>query len=156
MSASSQFLATDGNGYEAQMGRWSRRLAPLLIDFAAISVANCVLDAGCGTGSLTFALANNPHVGLVTGVDLASEYIAHASKHRADPRVRFEVGDVTRLRFEDASFDHTLSSLVLQFVPEPDRVEMRRVTRPGGIVAAPHGIRGAVSSCSAFFSTQPP
>ena len=37
MSASSTFLATDGNGYEAQMGRWSKRLAPLLIDFAAIS-----------------------------------------------------------------------------------------------------------------------
>jgi ubiquinone/menaquinone biosynthesis C-methylase UbiE len=128
----------------------------LLIDFAAVSVASRVLDAGCGTGSLTFALANNPHVGVVTGVDLASEYISHASGHCADPRVCFEVGDVTHLRFEDSFFDYTLSSLVLQFVPEPDRAvrEMRRVTRPGGIVAAATwDTRGGVVVQRMFFDT---
>lgn len=156
MSASSTFLATDGNGYEAQMGRWSRRLAPLLVHFSAISIAGHVLDAGCGTGSLAFALASNPRIGCVTGVDIASEYIAHASMNRADPCVRFEIGDVTQLRFEDAFFDHTLSSLVLQFVPEPDRAirEMRRVTRSGGIVAAATwDTRGGVVVQRMFFDT---
>ena len=156
MDASSTFLATDGNGYEAQMGRWSRRLAPLLIDFAALSDASRILDVGCGTGSLTFALASNPSIGVVTGIDLSSEYIAHALTHRADPRVSFEVGDATRLRFEDASFDHTLSSLVLQFIPEPGRAirEMRRVTRSGGIVAAATwDTRGGVVVQRMFFDT---
>lgn len=156
MDASSTFLASDGNGYEAQMGRWSRRLAPLLVEFAGISDASRILDVGCGTGSLTFALASNPNIGVVTGVDLSSEYIAHASTHCADPRVSFEVGDATRLRFEDASFDHTISSLVLQFIPEPDRAirEMRRVTRSGGIVAAATwDTRGGVVVQRMFFDT---
>lgn len=156
MRASSAFLATDGDGYEAQMGRWSRRLAPLLVEFAGISDASRVLDVGCGTGSLTFALANSPNIGVVTGVDISSEYITHASTHRADPRVSFEVGDATRLRFEDASFDHSLSSLVLQFIPEPERAmrEMRRVTRSGGIVAAATwDTRGGVVVQRMFFDT---
>ncbi len=54
MSASSTFLATSSSGYEAQMGRWSRRLAPLLIDFASVKDAERVVDVGCGTGSLTY------------------------------------------------------------------------------------------------------
>lgn len=138
MCTSSTFMATDGDGYEAQMGRWSRRLAPLLIEFAGGSIADYVLDAGCGTGSLTVALANHPRVHRVTGVDLSTAYIAHAARHCADPRVSFEVGDVTDLRFLDGTFDNTLSSLVLQFVPEPERAvrEMRRVTQSGGTVAA--------------------
>jgi len=113
-------------------------LAPLLIDFAGMTGAARVLDVGCGTGSLTFALADRPYVGAVTGIDLSSEYVAHALSQRRDPRICFEVGDATALRFDDRSFDHTLSSLVLQFIPGADRAvrEMRRVTRPGGTVAA--------------------
>jgi ubiquinone/menaquinone biosynthesis C-methylase UbiE len=156
MTALSVFLATDGDGYEAQMGRWSRRLAPLLVEFAALPDAGHVLDVGCGTGSLTSALASNPNIGAVTGIDLSSDYIAHASRHCSDPRVDFEVGDATRLRFENDSFDHTLACLVLQFVPEPDRAvrEMRRVTRSGGTVAAATwDTRGGVVVQRMFFDT---
>ena len=56
-SETSTFVSADGEGYELQMGRWSRRLAPLLIDFAGFSSAGRVLDVGCGTGNLSFALA---------------------------------------------------------------------------------------------------
>jgi SAM-dependent methyltransferase len=156
MSSSSTFLATDGAGYELQMGRWSRRLAPLLIDFAGVADAGRVLDVGCGTGSLTFALADIPHIGAVTGVDLSSEYIAHALRHRRDPRIHFEVGDATRLRFDDRSFDLALASLVLQFIPDPDRAvrEMCRVTRCGGTVAAvTWDSRGGLVVQQMFFDT---
>lgn len=156
MDASSTFLATNGNCYEAQMGRWSRRLAPLLIDFTGLSDANRVLDVGCGTGSLSFSLARNPQVSVVTGVDISPDYIAHASRHCSDPRVNFEVGDAARMRFEDGSFDHTLSCLVLQFIPESGRAirEMRRVTRSGGIVAAATwDTRGGVVVQRMFFDT---
>jgi hypothetical protein len=40
MAVSSTFVSADGDGYEFQMGRWSRRLAPLFIDFAEITSAD--------------------------------------------------------------------------------------------------------------------
>src|SRR5215813_11519345 len=95
MSSSSTFLSADGAGYDLQMGRWSRRLAPLLIDFAGVTEAARVLDVGCGTGSLTFALADRSRARAVIGVDLSSEYIAHASKQSPDTRIVFEVADAT-------------------------------------------------------------
>jgi SAM-dependent methyltransferase len=138
MAVSSTFVAVDGDGYELQMGRWSRRLAPLFIDFAGIGGAKSVLDIGCGTGNLSFALAQNPELGSVRGLDFSAVYVEHAKRRNSDARVEFQVGDACALPFPDASFDHALSMLVLQFIPQPDLAvrEMRRVTRPGGTVAA--------------------
>jgi SAM-dependent methyltransferase len=135
---SSSFPSGDGNGYELQMGRWSRRLAPHFVHFAALPKAARVLDVGCGTGSLSFFLANDPTMHGVHGVDLTPDFIAYANQKNADSRLTFQVGDACSLPFPNASFDHALSMLVLQFVPRPDAAirEMRRVTRPGGIVAA--------------------
>jgi ubiquinone/menaquinone biosynthesis C-methylase UbiE len=132
------FLANDGDAYELQMGRWSRRLAPLLIGFSGIERAERVLDVGCGTGNLAICLAGNPAIGRVTGLDLAEVYIEHARHGNSDPRLTFEVGDVCALPFADASFDHSLSMLALQFAPDTGLAtcEMKRVTRPGGTVAA--------------------
>jgi SAM-dependent methyltransferase len=134
----STFVSGNGDGYELQMGRWSRRLAPLLIDFAGISGAERVLDVGCGTGNLSFALARNPAIGGICGLDCSEEYVDFAERSNPDPRVRFQVGDACRLPFPDASFDHSLSMLALQFVPRVDIAvgEMRRVTRGGGTVSA--------------------
>lgn len=50
MTTSSPFLAADGDEYEALMGRWSKRLAPLFIEFAGITAAESVLDVGCAKG----------------------------------------------------------------------------------------------------------
>jgi SAM-dependent methyltransferase len=120
------------------MGRWSRRLAPKFIDFAGIKDANRVLDVGCGTGSLTSTLALNPDICSLHGVDFSAAYIEHAKQKNNDSRIQFEVGDACALPFCDEDFDHTLSMLVLQFIPQPEKAisEMRRVTRPGGTVAA--------------------
>jgi len=156
MLPSSTFLSTDGDGYEAQMGRWSRRLAPLLIDFAGVSGAKKILDVGCGTGSLTFEIAGRLGGGAITGIDFSPVYVEHASRRNQHQHVTFEVGDACALRFADASFDHVLSSLVLQFIPDADRVvrEMRRVTRPGGtITAATWDTRGGVVVQRMFFDT---
>jgi 2-polyprenyl-3-methyl-5-hydroxy-6-metoxy-1,4-benzoquinol methylase len=60
MAVSSTFVSGDGDGYELQMGRWSRRLAPLFVNFAGITGTGSILDVGCGTGSLSFCLARNP------------------------------------------------------------------------------------------------
>src|SRR5438132_728022 len=59
METTTTFFAGEAEGYETQMGRWSRRLSPLLIGFAKVD-AGSVLDVGCGTGTLTLALSGNP------------------------------------------------------------------------------------------------
>jgi ubiquinone/menaquinone biosynthesis C-methylase UbiE len=138
MTIASTFLASDGDGYELQMGRWSRRLAPLLVGFAGISGAVHVLDVGCGTGNLSFCLAQNSEILSVRGLDISPAYIEHAKRRNSDARLGFEVGNACALPFPDASFDHALSMLTLQFIPQASLAvrEMRRVTRPGGTVAA--------------------
>ena len=137
-AATSPFLATDGDAYELQMGRWSRRLAPLLIDFAGISRGRHVLDVGCGTGNLSVSLVRNPGISSVSGIDLSPAYIEHAKRKNDDARLNFEVGDACALPFADAYFDHSISMLALQFTPDIGLAvrEMRRVTRTGGTIAA--------------------
>jgi SAM-dependent methyltransferase len=126
----------DERGYESLMGRWSRLLGGELMRFAGIGEGERVLDVGCGTGSLASALlADHPGVEVV-GVDPSPAFVA-AARARV-PEARFEVGDAQDLNFGDGSFDRSFSMLVLNFVPDPAlaAAEMRRVTRPGGSVAA--------------------
>lgn len=97
-----------------------------------------VLDVGCGTGSLSKCLLQDPQIVSVHGLDASPAYIEYASSRSDDARLVFQVGDACTLPFADASFDHAIAMLVLQFVPRADLAvrEMRRVTCPGGTVAA--------------------
>ncbi len=135
----SMFNARDAANYERLMGRWSRRLAPLFIAHAGIADGENLLEVGCGTGSLTFALPQATDIASLTAIDHSEIYLAEAQARNRDPRIRIEHGDGSALRFADASFDRALSMLVLPSVlPQPEAAvaEMRRVTRPGGVVAA--------------------
>jgi SAM-dependent methyltransferase len=134
----STFTAHRAEAYEQVMGRWSRRLAPVFIDFAGLADGDRILEAGCGTGSLTLALAERATVAAITAIDYAEVYVEFARRRNRDPRITIEQGDVCALRFGDGAFDRSLSMLVLQFVPESERAvsELRRVTRRGGVVAA--------------------
>ena len=133
------YNARDAANYERLMGRWSRRLAPLFIEHAGVTDGEEVLEIGCGTGSLTFALAEAARFARLTAIDQSEIYLAAARARNRDPCINLEQGDGCALRFADASFDRTLSMLVLPSVlPEPEQMvaEMRRVTRPGGVAAA--------------------
>ena len=134
----STFNANDAAAYDRLMGRWSRRLAAPFIEHAGTAPGDRLLEVGCGTGSLSFALAEAAPFAELTAVDFADVYVKAAAAANRDPRVRFEQGDAAALRFADAAFDRTLSLLVLHLVPDAARAlaEMRRVTRPGGTVAA--------------------
>ncbi len=136
--ASSNYVANDGDGYELQMGRWSRRLAETFLDFAGSADGERVLDLGCGTGNLTVALLQRANVAEAVGVDFAPAYVAYAAARIRDPRATFEHGDACALAFPDERFDRVLSLLMLHFVPRADAAiaEMRRVARPGAVVAA--------------------
>jgi SAM-dependent methyltransferase len=134
----SVFPAQDPALYEQVMGRWSRRLAPLLIEFGGLEDGDRVLDIGCGTGSLSYALTEAANVATVTGIDQADVFLDYAQKRSADPRFTFRHADARALPFADGSFDRAYSMLVLQFIPDVEHAvaEMRRVTRPGGRVTA--------------------
>jgi SAM-dependent methyltransferase len=130
-------MFSESDGYERFMGRWSRLLAPLFVDFAGVKPGNDVLDVGCGTGALTSAVAAVGDVRVV-GIDPSSEFVQAAQRAGAGEQVRFQVADASGLPFPDADFDRTMSMLVLNFVPDPAAAlrEMIRVTRPNGVVAA--------------------
>jgi len=153
---SSTFPATDGDAYEQQMGRWSRRLAEPFLDFVDLDDGGHILDLGCGTGSLTRALAGRFAAGRIVGLDASGAYIDHACRHISDPRIEFHMGDACAMPFPDASFDHVLSMLMLHFVPNTAGAvgEIRRVARPGAVVAAATwDLRGGFVAQRVFLDT---
>ncbi|MDH3445971.1 MAG: methyltransferase domain-containing protein [Deltaproteobacteria bacterium] len=129
---------SNAEGYERQLGPWSSALAPRFIEFVGVQDGDRVLDVGSGTGSLALVLAASKSCSEIVGIDPSPPYIEFARSRASDPRVRFEVGDAKNLPYADAHFDKTLAQLVLNQVPDTSRAvtEMRRVTKPGGTVAA--------------------
>lgn len=100
-----------------------------------------VLDVGCGPGSITVGLAQRVPQGHVTGIDSSPcvlEQALSAPGAAEQANLSFEDGDVYSLRFQDDSFDVVHAHQVLQHLTDPVAalVEMRRVCRPGGVVAA--------------------
>ncbi len=83
-------------------------------------------------------LAARSEPAAILGIDIAAPYVAFAASRSADPRLSFATGDAVALDLPDASFDRSFSLLALNFVSDPIRAlaAMRRVTRPGGVVAA--------------------
>jgi ubiquinone/menaquinone biosynthesis C-methylase UbiE len=106
----------------------AERVRHFLAPFTGTEVA---LDAGCGTGSLTFALASA--VVEVVGVDANAEYL-EAGRAAAPANARFVEGDVESLPFGYGEFDLACCHRVLHHVRRPELAvsELVRVTRPGG------------------------
>lgn len=102
-----------------------------------------LLDVGCGPGTITVDLARRVAPGRVIGIDRAPEVIAEARAHASEQTVplAFLVGDLYGLPFADASFDVVHAHQVLQHLIDPVLAlgEMRRVLRPGGVLAARDG-----------------
>jgi ubiquinone/menaquinone biosynthesis C-methylase UbiE len=94
-----------------------------------------LLDVGCGPGSITHDLAARVAPGRVKGIDVVEEPLVEA---RRTPGVEFAVDDVYALSDPDDSWDVVHAHQVLQHLSDPVAAlrEMRRVCRPGGVVAA--------------------
>jgi len=106
-------------------------LAPHLVP------GSTLLDVGCGPGTITVEFADRLAPGRVVGLDASAEVISIASQTQR-PGLEFVVGNAYALPYDDATFDIVHAHQTLQHVADPVRMlrEMRRVTRPGGVVAA--------------------
>jgi len=124
--------------YEPFMGRWSRKLAPLLVEFAGVEDGESILDVGTGTGVLAAAIAAAKPAAQVVGVDPSPSYVATARAQARSGRIRYLVGDAQTLDFAEDTFHRTISQLVLNFVADPAKAlaEQVRVTHVGGVVVA--------------------
>jgi len=99
-----------------------------------------VLDAGCGPGTITQGIAQHVLPGRVTGIDLDPAQVARASRLAEgleQTNVRFTTGNVYELPFADASFDLVFSHALFEHLSNPRGAlaELRRVLRPGGLIA---------------------
>jgi ubiquinone/menaquinone biosynthesis C-methylase UbiE len=134
----SSFNVQQASGYEQLMGRWSRKLADPFIEFVGLEDKERVLDVGCGTGSLTFALPRHADVTEIAAIDFSPVFVEDARKRNSDQRIDIKQGDATALPYPDGHFDRAMALLVLHFVPEASKAvaEMRRVVKKDGVVGA--------------------
>ncbi|HEY8717220.1 methyltransferase domain-containing protein [Pengzhenrongella sp.] len=99
-----------------------------------------LLDVGCGPGTITVDLAARVAPGEVVGLDKSERVVALAretARAAGVTNVTFRAGDIYALPYGDASFDVVHAHQVLQHLTDPVAAlrELRRVTRPGGLVA---------------------
>jgi SAM-dependent methyltransferase len=152
----STYHASDGAAYEIFLGRWTKLLAPCLLDFAAFPPQGALLDLGTGTGSLARAMAARWPSRQIIGIDVAEPYLAYARAQTKNPPPQFEIGDAAALDHDDGTFAGVAAQLVLNFVSDANAAigEMRRVTRPGGtVVAAVWDFRGGLVYQRLFWDT---
>ena len=77
-AATSLYHASDGAACERFLGRWTKRLAGPLIDFAAPASDGSLIDVGCGTGSLAIELAHHGSQRSIVDIDSSRPYIDYA------------------------------------------------------------------------------
>jgi len=105
-----------------------------------ITPAMKILDVGCGPGNITTGLAALVPQGSVVGMDIVEDVLAQARDYansKGQTNVTFVAGSVFNLDFEDNTFDAVYAHHVLQHLHDPVAAlkEMRRVVKPGGVIA---------------------
>ena len=108
-----------------------------LLDRIGVGAGWRCLDLGCGPGGITAALSARVGDGSVTGLDFDEAFVALAAEG-APANVRFVRGDAYATGLPDAAFDLVHMRFIASTAGMPERLvaEARRLTRPGGFVAA--------------------
>jgi len=133
---------------------WRDQLEPaqsLMLEMVDLQPGERVLDVACGTGLVSFRVAEAVGArGAVVGTDISGEMVEAARRSAAERDVgnaSFERSDAEALPFADGTFDAAVCGLGLMYVPDPVKAlgEMRRLLRPGGRAAA--AVWGARRNC---------
>ena len=138
MTAERKDVWASGDAYEPYVGRWSRLIARQFVTWLGVPPHKDWLDVGSGTGALCEVILAGASPRLVAGVDPSDGFVSFACHKVIDERATFQVGDAQKLPVADGSFDATVAGLVINFIPDQTKAvaEMKRVTRPRGIVGA--------------------
>jgi SAM-dependent methyltransferase len=122
-------------GEQQRLAALNRMTNEAFIRFLRVAPGAHVLEVGSGLGILAAEVASAADGVRVVGVEKSPEQIAAAIDV---PRVTYVQGDAHLLDLPDKSFDLVYARYLLEHVADPEQVlcEMRRVTRPGGRVAA--------------------
>ena len=128
---------SDGTAYEQFMGRWTRAVGTIFLDWLAPPTDARWLDIGCGTGVFTDLIVSTCSPAKVVAIDPSEPQIELARKKPIAQRADFRVADAQTLPFSDGAFGVVVSALVINFIPNRDQAlaEMCRVCHPGGVIA---------------------
>lgn len=128
---------TRAEAYELRIGRWSRLVAREFLGWLAPAPKLDWLDVGCGGGALSDAVLADFEPRSLIGIDPLEGVIGDTRTAHDDPRADFRCINAEDMAFDDDSFDIAISGLVINFIEDKAKAlsEMKRVVRPGGIVA---------------------
>lgn len=140
------------HGYDAveaaRLHDQARTLEALLHGDTAYPAGATVLEAGCGVGAQTVALARTSPEARITAIDVSAESLAAAERRVREAgatNVTFRQADLRALPFADASFDHVFVCFVLEHLAVPVEAlrGLGRVLKPGGTITVIEGDHGS-------------
>ena len=128
----------DGEAYEHYVGRWSRPVGQMFLDWLSLPPGLFWVDVGCGTGALAGTVLDRADPARVIGIEPSEGFLGLARTNVQNARAEFRLGDAQALPLHAREADVAVSGLVLNFVPDKQRAvgEMRRIVKPGGTVAS--------------------
>ena len=134
--------------YEVRMGRWSRQLAPLFLEFVGVRDGENVLDVGCGTADYLIALYGLFPNARCLGIDIDPNVVelanAQAQRAAVGGRLHLLSGDIRDAALEPP-YTLILANQILHYFPPAGRPALLQrlaaLLAPGGHLALQQVVR---------------